>query len=134
MSSIHIQAQSAEFTWQAEEVVQVVDHKPHLVVQISVAGGFFPHRALVPVMRIVQGEKIAAHSWITEISNDNRVLLGYFATDLPGEGTIEFGYPDQLIRVPAKFNAKAIKRLDRKRLDKDVVDVSMEYLRRKRGY
>ena len=134
MSPMDSQAHPAELTWQAQEVVQVVDHKPHLVVQIAVTGASFPHRALVPVMRILEGEKIIAHSWFTEISNDNRALLGYFATDLPDDGTIEFGYPDQLGRVPVRFDAKAIKRLDRKGLDKEVVDVSIEYLRRKRGY
>lgn len=124
----------SEPTWQAEEVVQIVDHKPHLVVQIAVTGAAFPHRALVPVMRLVQGERIIAHSWFTEISNDNRALLGYFPTDLPEDGTIEFGYPDQLDRVPLRFDARAIKRLDRQGLAKEVVDVSSEYVRRKRGY
>lgn len=135
MFPVSSQAQGPEITWQAQEVVRVVDHKPHLVVRITVAGGFFPHRALVPVMRIVRAEKTVAHSWFTEISDDNRALLGYFATDLPEEGTIEFGYCDRpLDRVRAKFDAKAIKRLSRKRLDKEVVDASMEYLKRKRGY
>lgn len=134
MSPKRTSARPTEFAWRGQEVVQTVDYKPHLVVQISVTGDVIPHRALVPVMRIVEGEKIVAHSWFTEISNDNRALIGYFATDLPRKGTIEFGYPDQLGRVPVRFDAKAIKRLDRKRLDKEVVDASTEYLRRKRGY
>lgn len=127
-------ARPVKFTWRAQEVVQTVDHKPHLVVQISVTGGVFQHRALVPVMRITQGDKVVADSWFTEISEDNHALLGHFATDVPAQGSIEFGYVDQLGRVPVKFEAKSIKRVDRKRLDKDVVAVTMEYLRRKRGY
>ena len=127
-------AAPAKFTWRAREVVQTVDHKPHLVVQISVTGGVFPQRALVPIMRTIQGKKVVAYSWYTEISNDGRTLLGHFATDVPAQGTVEFGYPDQLGRASAKFQAKSIKRLDRKRLGRDVVDVTTEYLKRKRGY
>ena len=123
-----------KFTWRAKEVVRTIDHKPHLVVQISVSGGIFPQRALAPIMRIIQGDKVLAHSWFTEISNDNHVLLGHFATDVPANGRIEIGYPDQLSRVPTRFEAKSIKRLDRKRIDKDVVSVTTEYLRQKRGY
>ena len=52
-------AAPATFTWQAQEVVQTVDHKPHLVVQISVTGGVFPQRALVPIMRIIQRDLLA---------------------------------------------------------------------------
>ena len=54
MLPFYFEAQRVEFTWQAQEVVSEVDHKPHLVVRISVTGGFFPHRASVPIMYIVQ--------------------------------------------------------------------------------
>ena len=124
-----------ELTWQAREVVRVVDHEPHLLVRLTVAGGYFPQRALVPVMRIVQGDEIVAQSWITEISADNRALLGYFPTDLPDEGVIEFGYPDQpLGRLRVELGGEAIRRLDRRRIDESVVEASSEYVRRKRGY
>jgi hypothetical protein len=124
-----------DLSWQAREVVREVDHEPHLLVRLAVAGGYFPQRALVPIMRIVQGDEIVAHSWITEISADNRTLLGYFPTDLPEEGVIEFGYPDQpLGRLRVELGGDAIRRLDRHRVDERVVEASSDYIRRKRGY
>lgn len=52
----------------------------------------------------------------------------------PEVETIEFGYPDRLDRVPARSMRRRSNASIRKRLDKEVIDVSIEYLRRKRGY
>ena len=121
--AIYSAAQIPDFTWQATEVVREVDHKPHLLVRVSVRGGFFPHRALVPVMRIVRGDQFV-RAWFTEISEDNGTLNGYFATDLPDEGIIEFGYPDGPPgRVRAVFSSRDVKRLVREKLGADVVVV-----------
>lgn len=134
MSSRSYEVPQAEFTWRAREVVRVVDHRPHLVVRIAVAGGFFPHRASVPFMHIVQGREVVARSWFAEIGDDNRSLLGYFATDIPN-GAIEVGYQDEPpSRVTTEFEAAEVKRLDRQRLDKEVIEASVEYLREKRGF
>jgi hypothetical protein len=128
------EAPPPKLTWQAREVVREVDHRPHLVVRLLVDRGDFPQRALVPFLHIIDGKKVIARAWFTEITDDLRGLVGYFVTDLPGEGIIEYGYDDQVLgRVRAKFNARSIKRLDRKRLSKEVIETTKEYLRKKLG-
>ena len=130
---IYSAAQIPEFRWQAAEVVREVDHRPHLLVRVSVTGGFFPHRASPPVMQIAYGNGAYARSWFTQISPDNRTLHGYFAPDLPEEGIIEFGYPDALGRVHAAFSEREVRRLLRDRLDKGVVVPTQADLARRLG-
>lgn len=131
MAEMFFQIPVRELTWRAQEVVRVVDHKPHLVVRITVTGGHFPQRALVPFIRVMEGEKVVARDWFTEIGEDGS-LIAYFQTDMPKSGVLEYGYfPEILGRISLRFNANAIQRLDRKRLAKDVVDATSKYLRKK---
>jgi hypothetical protein len=133
MYPVSFDAQQPELRWQAQEIVREVDHRPHLLVRLAVRGGYFPHRAAVPFVRIVTGERSVTEAWFTEITADSSSLMAYFAIDLPAEGVIEFGYEEQVLgRVPAVFDGKAIQRLDRNRLDADVVETTSEYLRKKR--
>jgi hypothetical protein len=133
MFPIYSERQIPEFTWQAKEVVREVDHRPHLLVRISVSGGHFPQRAMVPVMGITHDGKLVARSWFTEISADEQTLYGYFATDLPGEGVIEFGYAGQpLGRVRARFDGKEIRRLVRERLGREITIVTRATLEKLR--
>ena len=120
-----------KLTWEAREVVREVDHQPHLLVRVTVAGGHFPHRALVPFLRIVAGEQIIP-AWFTETSGDSTQLQGYFAIDLPAGGLIEYGYDTQVFgRVRAKFAERRVERLDRKRLAGEIVETTRELLARK---
>ena len=128
------EARAPEVTWHAEEVIRHVDHRPHLLVRVAVQGRHFPERALVPFVRIVGEDHTAVWAWFTEISPDSRALLGYFATDLPRSGVLEYGYfPESAARVPVHFDAATIKRLDRARVDKDVIETTTEHLRGQGG-
>ena len=134
MFPVSFDAQPAEARWQAQEVVREVDHRPHLLVRLTVRGGYFPHRAAAPFVRIVGRDKAVVDAWFTEITGDSSALMAYFATDLPDDGVIEFGYEDQVLgRIPAAFDGKAVPRLDRKRLPSDVVETTRAYLRKKPG-
>jgi hypothetical protein len=125
-------AQLPELPFEAREVVKEIDDRPHLLVRIEISGGYFPHRAPEPFIRIITGKKVET-SWFAEISEDNRSLVGYFPTNLPRQGTVEFGYGDEVMgRLKLNFAAKNIARLDRKRLPKDVVVVSADLLKAKR--
>ncbi|HEU0202000.1 MAG TPA: hypothetical protein VFR86_16405 [Burkholderiaceae bacterium] len=74
-------------------------------------------------MRIVLDDRKVRHAWLTGISGDASELNGYFSTDLPAQGVIEFGYDGEVRgRVPQGFDAKPVHRLDRKRLPKGVVE------------
>lgn len=122
-----------ELSLRAQEVVKEIDDRPHLLVRIEIGDGYFPHRAPEPFVRIVRSKGKTEASWFTAISDDNRRLMGYFSTDLPRQGTVEFGYGSEVLgRLRVRFESKAVVRLDRERLSKDVVVVSAEYLKSKR--
>lgn len=133
MFPAHFMPEPVKYSSRAEEVVREVNHQPHVLLRVSVDGGFFPERSEPPSMAIVQGEKVVALSWFTEISEDGRSLHGYFATDVQ-RGTLEFGYIDRSLgRLPISPKGRAVKRLDRGRLE-GVVDATSDYLREKRGH
>jgi hypothetical protein len=116
--------------WEAREVVREIDDRPHLLVRVTVAQGPFPHRAPEPFMRIVDAQRQATMAWFADVGEDGDRLDGYFPTDLPGRGVIEFGYGDQTIgRVAADFRNDRIERLERDRLPDDVVPVTTAYIR-----
>jgi hypothetical protein len=132
MSDIFLSPKPSELLWQAREVIKNVDERPHLVVRIDISGAYFPHRAAEPFVRIVTDRDQVVFNWFAEVADDNRGLVGYFPTDLPGRGTIEFGYGGKILgRAWVEFESKAVKKLDRTRLAKEVVEVSAEYLKTK---
>lgn len=133
MPYTHEGPQQPGLTWQAQEVVREVDHRPHLLLRVTVRGGHFPHRAMGPFLRIAEGEQGSVPAWFTEVAGDSSALVGYFPTDVPPGGVVEYGYPgDATRRVPARFTAEPIERLDRERLGGDVVEVTRKFLESKR--
>lgn len=113
----------------AQEVVKMLDDRPHLLVRLDITGPHFPHRAAEPFVRILSRERVVAKSWFTRISEDSRKLMAYFPVDVPAGDTIEFGYAVNVMgRIAASFDAKAVKHLERERLPKETVEVSNEYL------
>jgi hypothetical protein len=127
------QAQPIQVTWQAQEVVRAIDRRPHLLLRITVTGTSFPQRALVPFVQMAAGESVM-RSWFAEISDDQQELHGYFATDVPLEGIVEYGYgPTVYGRASQAVAAGAVRRLDRGRLPPETVDVTRAYIARTRG-
>jgi hypothetical protein len=131
---MHFDAHRPELTWDAQEIVREVDHAPHLLVRLAVRRGYFPHRAAMPFLRIVNNDgTLLLRAWFTEISPPSDALLGYFPVDLPDSGIIEWGYDDDVFgRVPFALDGRRIKRLERPRLAKDVVVTTSKYLEEKR--
>jgi hypothetical protein len=126
-------AEPPQLSWEAQEVVREVDHHPHLVLRVTVRGGFFPHRALVPFVRIVEREQVVASAWFTETAGDSSALFAYFPTDVDGAGVIEWGYGPQVFgRASERFDPRAAKRLDRDRLGGDIVIATQQMLAAKR--
>ncbi|HEU4557496.1 MAG TPA: hypothetical protein VFS20_06585, partial [Longimicrobium sp.] len=113
------------------EVVREVDHRPHLLLRITVGRGIFPHRSEPPFLRIVSGNEVA-DAWFTEVSGDGTQMVGYFATDVP-DGVIEWGYHDSVYgRVEARFLREPVMRLERGRFPREVVEVTGKVLNEKR--
>jgi len=127
MFDITLMQKIPQLPWQAREVIREIDDRPHLLVRITISGGFFQHRALEPFIRIVSGRKIV-ESWFAEITEDNSALSGYFPTDLPGNG-----YGNQVLgRMNLKFIDKSVERLDSEKLPKETIAVSQKFLRAKK--
>lgn len=129
MSDMIFSPKASDLSWRAEEVIKKIDERPHLVVRVEISGTYFPHRATEPFARIVTEKGQIVSNWYANVADDNTRLVSYFPTDLPGRGTIEFGYGGKLMgKIPLAFDFQAVKQLDRKRLPKEVVEVSSKYL------
>lgn len=125
-------AQPIQVTWQAQEVVRVINDRPHLLLRITITGTTFPQRAAAPFVRVVAGESVT-RSWSTTISDDLRELHGYFPTDMPLEGIVDYGYGSRVYgRAAQALQADAVRRLDRARLPPDVVDATRAYIAKMR--
>ena len=117
-----------QLPWQAQEVIRELDNRPHLLVRISIRGGYFVHRAAEPFIRIVSRGKVV-QSWFAEVSEDNSSLSGYFPTDVPAGGIVEYGYGSQVQgRLEMKFTSKSVDRLDPRKLPKETIVVSQKFL------
>lgn len=123
------------YTWSGSEVVVELGERPHLLSCIEVAGGYFPQMGREAFMRIVVDDKTTVPAWFAEPDDDGRSLRGYFATDLPERGLLEFGYGTDLLgRLELGELRREIERLDRSRLPHElVVPDSEQVLRRFRG-
>jgi hypothetical protein len=121
-------AQPIQLTWRAQEVVRVIDRRPHLLLRITITGTTFQQRAAAPFLLVVAGESVT-HAWSTTISDDLRELHGDFPTDLVIEGIVEYGYGARVFgRVAQPLQGGAIARLDRARLPPDIVDATRAYI------
>ncbi|MET0646810.1 MAG: hypothetical protein ABW208_09335 [Pyrinomonadaceae bacterium] len=119
--------------WRAHEVIKELDDRPHLLVRIEIAGPYFPHRAVDPYVRILRGDQVVAESWFAKVSDDNRRILAYFPTDVPEGEVIEFGYEDDMMgRIRTAFDSGVVRRLERERLPKEVLEVTDRYVKSKR--
>lgn len=121
------------YTWGGREVVVELDDRPHLLTRIEVRGGYFPLMAREAFMRIVVDKKTVP-AWFAKPSEDTRSLRGYFATDLPRTGVLEFGYGADLVgRIELDEAQKLDRPLDRERLPRDVVIVDTDHVVRRLG-
>ena len=112
----------AEVSWQAKELVREVNDQPHVLVGVEIRGPYFPHRGVPAFVRVVEPGGRSMNCWFTEVSEDNRVLKGYFPLDLPRKGTLEFGYARQVQgSVPFELDPRKVQSLDRSRLPKNAV-------------
>lgn len=113
-----------EYKVLAKEVVRIVEDLPHLFTRIEVTGEYFPHRAPHPFVMIKVGEEEYFKDMFTEVSPDNKKLLGYLPINIPSKGAIVFGYGDEIWgTIPREFDEASVTRLDRKRLPKNTVIV-----------
>ena len=121
-----------EYKALAKEVVRVLDDRPHLLVRIEISGEHFPDRAQHPFVMIKVGEEEYFKDLFTEVSPDNKKLLGYLPVNIPSKGIIVFGYGDEIWgTVLGKFGTASVGRLDKKRLPKKIVIVDDNFLRRR---
>lgn len=118
------------YTFAVNEIVRVLNDRPHLLLRITIKGDFFPHRAVDPLIRIITDKDDSIESLFTEVAPDNSAISGYLPI-IVRSGTIQFGYEDEVWgTLPLNLDKTLITRLDRKRLAKDVVIVNEAFLKR----
>lgn len=116
-----------------KEVVKILNDRPHLLVRMTISGGYFPHRAPHPFIHIRVGEQEYFTDYFAEISDDNRLLIGYLPVDFPEKGVIEFGYGNEIWgTIPDEFSRDSIKRLERKRLPNNILIVDRDFINRRK--
>ena len=98
--------------WESKIVVRDHDREPGLYVRVRLTGTTFPIFDSIPFVQV--GEVRAR---FVDIADDGLSVRAYFETALPDEGTIEFGYDDQvLLRFSEVFHSRHVSRLDEARL------------------
>ena len=125
-----------EYTAHGKEVVKVLDDRPHLLVRLEVKGTYFPNRAAHPFVMIQLDQPSGRQEYykdlFTQVSPDNRKLIGYLPVNVPQNGTIVFGYGDEIWgALPHDFSPEDLIRLDRKRLPKNLVVVDNRFMKMK---
>lgn len=102
--------------WEAREVLRDIGQQPHLFTRIKLNGDYFPHRSLVPFVKVGSALTVSV-----EIADDSLSVRAYFAEPLPPTGIVEFGYGDEVVmRFPRKFSHNDIQLLDHERLPRNV--------------
>jgi hypothetical protein len=109
--------------WQARETVLEVADRPHLLLRLDVLGSRFPHRDVVPFVRVSDGRSSTV-ALMTEVSDDGTSLRAYFPTDVALTGRIEFGYGSEVLgTLPIETDGE-VERLDVARIDTPVQRVT----------
>ncbi|NEM06057.1 hypothetical protein [Geodermatophilus normandii] len=105
--------------WRARETVREVAAGPHLLLRLDVLGPTFPHRDVVPFVRLSDGRSSTA-ALMTEVSDDGTSLHAYFPTDVPLTGRIEFGYGSEVLGTLPIETGGEVERLEMARIDTPV--------------
>jgi hypothetical protein len=98
--------------WESKVVIRDVDNEPQLYVRLKLTGTTFPIYDTIPFVRVgeVKGRFV-------QIADNGLTVNAYFASAVPNEGAIEFGYDDKvLLRFPRKFQSRDVIKLDNARL------------------
>lgn len=98
--------------WTLKEVVRDFDEIPHLLLRLTLTGGYFPQRAQEPYVKV--GE---VASRLVLLSEDGLEARAYFDRPIPEGAEIIFGYGNQIVYVfPGRSSDSDILRLVRARL------------------
>jgi hypothetical protein len=96
----------------AAEILKEIGEKPHLLLRISIRGGYFPHRN-APAFARLQERQTTFDALYCEIDDDERGFRAYFATDVPLQGVLSIGFENVVV---AEFELERLN-LEPNRLD-----------------
>ena len=115
-----------DFSLRAGEVIREFVPGPHLLLRVSVVGPHFPFLDSTPFVRIV-APRSRVESLMAEVSPDQKEMRGYFPTDTPVAGRVEFGYASNVWGSVPIRKLRAI-RLDARRIQPGVHRVTRRSL------
>ncbi|MEA3075671.1 MAG: hypothetical protein QOF60_579 [Actinomycetota bacterium] len=102
---------------EVREVVHDVDERPHVFWRVRLTGWSFPHRGPEPFLLV--GDAV---SRFVVIAPDGSIADAYFDKPLPDAKRVSFGYGKIVSWDFDVAIAARVRRLDRARLPKGVVD------------
>lgn len=103
---------------EAAEILKEIGEQPHLLLRISMRGGYFPHRNAGAFARIKE-RQMTFDALYCEIDDDERGFRAYFATDVPLYGTLSVGFENV---VTAEFDLEQLQ-LQPKSLDEERIEM-----------
>lgn len=122
--------QAPKYSLEIGDIIKDFNGRPHRMIKMKVTGPNFPHRAVPPFVRIVNGLQ-KEESWFTEVANDNRSITGHFPIDASLAGDVEVGYANEVMVVFKRIKWDKHLPLDVQRIEREVVTVNKEWLKKK---
>jgi hypothetical protein len=101
----------------AVETVREIADQPHMLLRLSIRGGYFPHRD-APAFARIEHESDAQEALLCEVDDDEAGIRVYFPTDVALDGTLSVGFDEDLVAEFA-FDRLELEptRLDERRIE-----------------
>jgi hypothetical protein len=107
-------------------MLKEIGEQPHMLLRISIRGGYFPHRNAAAFTRI-QDKQAVFDALYCEIDDDESGFRAYFATDVPLTGVLSVRFDNDPV---AEFQFERLKlephRLDVRRIETTFHRVTLE--------
>lgn len=116
-----------KYTLNIKDVISDFNGKPHRMIKMIIKGDNFPIRNAAVFVRIRNG-RIIQNSWLIELSANADSITSCFPIDMSYSGDVEFGYADEIFGVFKNPKWKALKKLEPKLMDKDVVEINKKWI------
>lgn len=110
----------------AAETLREIGEIPHMLLRISIRGGYFPHRNAATFARI-HGERKVTNAIYSEIDDDEGGFRAYFPIDIPLMGMLVIGFGDDIV-AEIEFDRLKLEplKLDVRRIESAFHRVTME--------
>lgn len=110
----------------AAEILKEIGEKPHLLLRISIRGGYFPHRN-APAFARIRNQRNSFNALYSEVDDDESGFRAYFPTDVPLKGILSVGFENEVV---AEFEFERL-RLEPQKLEVRRIETAFHRVTRK---